>query len=243
MACKKYTYAAGDTAWVTTFMEAMEKSWKGLNQISLTEYYTTVVCQIAEGSVFEIAGSLYIATSNTAITASVTSGICYINAIGTTASATFQWTTTAPVWRNDYCGYYASASSVIRVIGGSFYGQLNYLNKFIFNVGQNSYVDFVLDMGDWNMDLTVPLNLNHNFGDYYKNVRFMDAFIRNDADTFYKPISQGKSTADPYPLGGVFDIDATDISIARLQSEAFDATTYDSTAYNRGWVTVKVKVI
>ena len=243
MACKKYIYAAGDTAWVTTFMEAIEKSWKGLNRINLTNFYTTAVCVIAEGSTFEIAGSLYIATSDTSITASVTTGICYIQAIGTTANATFQWSTTVPVWRDDYCGYYASASSVIRVVGGSFYGQLNYLNKFVFNMGQNSYMDFVLDMGDWNMDVTVPLNLDHNFGANFKNIRAINAFIRNDADTAYKPISQGATTSDSTPNGHVGEIDDDRIQIGRLQSGIFDATTYDSTGYNRGWVEVKIKVV
>jgi len=141
MACKKYIYAAGDTTWVTTFMEAVERSWKGLNNTSLTNYTTTAVCAIDEGSVFEVAGSIYITTSATAITASVATGICYIYVTGTATNAIFTWNQTEPIWRGDYQGYYQSASSTIRALGGVYYNGSSYVGKWVYGIKQIYGVD------------------------------------------------------------------------------------------------------
>lgn len=132
MATKKYTYAAGDTAWVTTFMEAIEKNWKGINKTVLTNWNATTVCAVDDGSLIEIAGSIYLSTTDTSIGGTASTGINYIEAIGSTLGCVFNWTQTAPTWRSDYMGWYATAASSTRVIGGCYYDGVSYKGKFIY---------------------------------------------------------------------------------------------------------------
>jgi len=132
MACKKYIYAAGDTTWVTTFMAGIEASWKGINNTILTNWNTTTVCAIDDGSLFEVAGALYVATTDTSITGSVATGINYIEAVGSATGCIFKWTRDIPVWRNDLNGWYASAASTSRDVGGCFFDGSSYCAKYLY---------------------------------------------------------------------------------------------------------------
>jgi len=132
MACKKYIYAAGDTTWVTTFMAGIEASWKGINNTILTNWNTTTVCAIDDGSLFEVAGALYVATTDTSITGSVATGINYIEAVGSATGCIFKWTQDIPVWRNDLNGWYASAASTSRDVGGCFFDGSSYCAKYLY---------------------------------------------------------------------------------------------------------------
>jgi len=101
-------------------------SLKGFQGISLTNFATSALSQIAAGSVVEIAGAFFNFPADETINAStwtsITSGnTAYIALVpaGTAGSQTVtaEYTATAPVWRDDMQGWYASAASVSRVIG------------------------------------------------------------------------------------------------------------------------------
>ena len=96
MGIDKYVYAVGDATY-TAFITRLEKQSKGFNAVSLSNYDATGVCVITDGSSFEVAGSMYLCTTDTSITASVATGICYIMATGATATATVAWSTAAPI--------------------------------------------------------------------------------------------------------------------------------------------------
>ena len=148
MGIDRYVYAAGDTSWIDTFMERIEKQSKGYNAVSLSNYDATAVCVITDGSVFEVAGSMYLCTADTSITVSCATGICYIMATGATATASVAWSTAAPVWRDDLQGYYASAASVVRAIGGTYFDGSSYELKWAYG----GY-----DSGPQTRKLAVPL--------------------------------------------------------------------------------------
>ena len=99
-------------------------SLKGYNSVSFTEFNSRDALTIAAGSVVEISGAFFqwasdetpsgwsaISTSETAYIALTPAGI----AGSQTVSAAY--TATAPTWRDDNQGWYASAGSSVRCIG------------------------------------------------------------------------------------------------------------------------------
>lgn len=89
------------------------------------------------------------------------------------------------------------------------------------------------DIGDWNMDTTTSVNVAH--GLVYANIRTISALIRNDADTAVNDFMHRQSVETSNHF---MRADATNISLSRSAVSIFDSTTYDSTSYNRGWITV-----
>ena len=88
MGLEQYAYSEGDADWYDTYLQRCEKTSKGMNGIVLTNFTTSTVCAIASGSVVEINGALFIASNDTTVTGSVSTGMCYIllSVTGTTAS-------------------------------------------------------------------------------------------------------------------------------------------------------------
>lgn len=84
----------------------------------------------------------------------------------------------------------------------------------------------VVELGDWNMDMTTSINVAH--GLVYENIIGAVVLVRNDADT-------ARDTGGGVVVGA---IDSTNIAIVRVPGSKFDNTDYDSTSYNRGWLTV-----
>jgi len=119
----------------------------GFQAVSLTNMDSAAVPQIAAGSKVEIASSFFtfsaaetIDTSTwTAITTGQTAYIKLLPA-GTAGSQTVtaEWTATAPVWSTSKQGWYASAGSSYRYVGGCFKGSASeYSQKFIVMPEQN----------------------------------------------------------------------------------------------------------
>jgi hypothetical protein len=94
-----------------------------------------------------------------------------------------------------------------------------------------------VDIGDWNMDTTSGKNVSHGLtSTQWKTITNISVILRNDADTLYYPI-------DPLFLGGesvdagVHLIGSSTINLNRVTGSFFDTTDFDSTSYNRGWIT------
>lgn len=94
----------------------------------------------------------------------------------------------------------------------------------------------VVNIGDWNMDTTVSVNVAHGLSDY-KKIRSISVVVRNDTDTTYNTMNY-MAAAGTNPQLGVSGISTTDITLIRATGSDFDNAAYDSTSYNRGWVTV-----
>lgn len=101
--------------------------------------------------------------------------------------------------------------------------------------GTSAFKCKIIDIGDWNMDTTASVNVAH--GLTFANIRAVNMTIRNDAnDTFY-PVTTGAGVA----TGEAYlscQVDATNVVCTRMTGSAFDAVAFDSTSYNRGWVTI-----
>lgn len=94
----------------------------------------------------------------------------------------------------------------------------------------------VMDIGDWNMDTTGSVSIAHGLS--FQKVRSISVLIRNDLDTEYYDLS---ANHEPGNSGGPFPLihaNNTNIVLERMPGGFFDDTNYDSTTYNRGWITI-----
>lgn len=99
----------------------------GFQAISLTNFATSAQSLIAAGSKIEVAGAFFNFASNETPTASSwtavgTGNVAYITVIpaGTAGSQTItaEYIDTAPIWSDSKQGWYASAASTTRYVGG-----------------------------------------------------------------------------------------------------------------------------
>lgn len=93
----------------------------------------------------------------------------------------------------------------------------------------------VIEIGDWNMDATTQVSVAHGLD--YKKIRQIQAVIRNDIDTEYQMIDIGTSIVD-VTRQGFIGLYSVGVILGRLAGGKFDDVAYDSTNYNRGWITI-----
>lgn len=91
----------------------------------------------------------------------------------------------------------------------------------------------VISIGDWNMDSTNELDVAH--GLTLANIRAVQVTVRNDANNTYSDLSL---TGISGTAGGSVAVDGTNIILYRVTGQLFDNANYDSTSYNRGWITI-----
>lgn len=120
---------------------------KGFQAISLNEYNTSAAASIAAGSIVEIAGAFFQFTVDetpTGWSAISTGSTAYIalTASGTAGSQIVDasYTGTAPTWRDDMQGWYASAASSVRIVASIYKNSAtSYLKKKILRPLINQY--------------------------------------------------------------------------------------------------------
>ena len=102
----------------------------------------------------------------------------------------------------------------------------------------------IIDIGDWNMDASgTPVAYPLNTGIDGSKIRSISVAIRTDADAGTKKIHDLR-TPNNYPdapaLGGHFSVDPNTgwVFLIRTAGGPFDSADYNSTSYNRGWVTI-----
>ena len=134
------TPAIGSASWVG-FITQQGKTDKGFLRVSLTNPATTAASSIGTGGIMELAGSIYQFT-DTAITlatgtASASVAFYYTvipSAGGTTCTVVMD--DIIPTWVDSKQGYYASAASLTRYIGGGRVASAGvYYDKYIWQGG------------------------------------------------------------------------------------------------------------
>ena len=124
-------YNIGD-ANIQSVMLTLDKAYKGLHQVSLTNYDTTAESQIAAGSVVENNGALYQFTSNESITGSPSDGTVYIRLVPAGDTITAEYTNTAPTWSDSKQGWYGTGGDANnRYIGGVTLSGSSWTYKFV----------------------------------------------------------------------------------------------------------------
>jgi hypothetical protein len=248
---------------IVTSVTIISSALKGWQAVSLSAMATSAVSVIEGGSTVEVAGAFFrfaTDTSATAFSSISTAATAYLalEPSGTAGSQILsaEWVAGAPVWVPAKQGYYTTADSVIRVVGGGVKTGTSTLEpKFLFDAKQWAHnqdlrttdaaaftgvsadggLTFLkrktIDIGDWNMDTTANLNRAH--GLTLSAIRGVDVLIRNDAGTVTRQL-----TYNPGSPAGYYDLVDTTVNMQRTESGGFDNVSYDSTSYNRGWIVI-----
>lgn len=94
----------------------------------------------------------------------------------------------------------------------------------------------VFSIGDWDMNTDHEVTITHGVTNLHQKIRGISVMIRNDAGSVIVELT-GQYYSDG-SLGGQVTLDSTTIYLYRVTGGFFDSTTYDSTSFNRGWVTI-----
>lgn len=120
-------------------------------------------------------------------------------------------------------------------------GLVNYSDFIFFEdvfnawvANHSTYLTTVIQIGDWNMDSTASVNVAH--GLTLSKIRTIEVKIRDDSAAGVYPIDIADLTTGL--TDGNCQANATNIVIARRTGGLFDSASYDSTGYNRGWITI-----
>jgi hypothetical protein len=93
----------------------------------------------------------------------------------------------------------------------------------------------VIEIGDWNMDSTTSVTLAH--GLMGENIRSVSASILIDPEETLTRYSL-EGTDSTGALGGQIRWDGTNVYLIRATSGFFDGVLFNSTSFNRGWITI-----
>ncbi len=104
-----------------------------------------------------------------------------------------------------------------------------------FNTGSTTYKCFTISIGDWNMDANTAAAVPHGLANY-KKYRGCMIVIRDDADSVYSDSFTTDTTG--VTNVGTNGLDSTYIGLVRRTGGTYDSTSYDSTGYNRGFITI-----
>jgi hypothetical protein len=260
-------------------MEVTDETRIGLHELTITNYTTNTVPEIAIGSLIEVNGTLFKVNdtgggTGMAISGIPSNGTVYVqmipSGIAPNQILTPTFTNTAPTfwdakqgWYdvtgvNRYIHYAMTKASAIYSPKWEFAfkkstgvtvtddGDLTLItgniNVTAGNITSNGIKTDnvmlktkIIEIGDWNMDTTANKSVSH--GLTYANIRAVSVLVRSDTDNIRH--------MSPHPSAGLTDvdlsinfIDSTTVVIARRVGGLFDNTNYDSTSYNRGWVTI-----
>ncbi len=253
----------GDGTQIVTGITIIN-SLNGFQAISLTNMTTSAETIITAGSKVEIAGAFFhfptdstpqastwtvIATGNTAyitLTPSGTAGSQILTA---------KWSDTTPEWSDSKQGWYLTAASVIRYIGGCYKetSDASYESKFLMDNSQrrglmqeyyatggtiinSAVLQQVVEIGTWNMDTTASKIID--FDVPVKQIISFAGSVRNDTGTLRYPISPGRREAATSASLYITLSSHNQITMSRHGGGFFDDSDFTAAGINRGWVIV-----
>jgi hypothetical protein len=101
------------------------------------------------------------------------------------------------------------------------------------NILSNNTKKFTeIEIGDWDMVATITVTVAHSLSaTEWKTIRQVSVMVRDDTDVSYSvDFYVGKE-------GGINPVDSTNFNLTRTGGGIYVSTSFDSTSYNRGWVT------
>lgn len=91
-------------------------------------------------------------------------------------------------------------------------------------------------IGNWNMDTTATLNVAHGLSDISK-IMSASIMIISDTSAVVTELTSNVDNGDV--AGGNYLIDATQFQLSRITGGIYDGVGYDSSPFNRGYITVQ----
>ena len=107
---------------------------------------------------------------------------------------------------------------------------------------EQGYTKATIDIGDWDMDATTSVTVATGLTSAeVMTIRDISVIIRNDANNALYPLDKLDNLTTGITSGGVEIVDGgfNNIIIQRYTTGDFDNTSFDSTSYNRGWITLE----
>jgi len=205
------------------------------------------------GVVFYVAGVLYKAVTDQAISGTPSKYV-KITPSGATAAIAYVASLAGVSWNDAQSGYYDGSGNLyvfdearavydgVVSAGKTLAGQIAYVGgalgvkSGIIENGR-TFLRKIVNIGDWNMDadITKTLALGISSGAV---IRGCNVFIVHDNGVNWYPI-QYNNNPDNTPCGSFRFDNFGNIVINRSAGNFFDSTSFDSTSYNRGWVTIE----
>jgi hypothetical protein len=93
----------------------------------------------------------------------------------------------------------------------------------------------IIEIGDWNMDSTSTKTVILSPAMTISKIRSVTILIISDEGTELFPFDYLYSTT----VSGFFLVRASEIAMERTIGGVFDSAMFDSTSYNRGWITIE----
>jgi hypothetical protein len=117
----------------------------------------------------------------------------------------------------------------------------NGATQFNFSSIQKLAKEKTIDIGDWNMDSTTSITVAHSITGFDpKNIISVNVWIREDD---YPGGLYGTSLINLFsgvtPNGQVSIVSSTEVYLSRASGGLFDAAGFDSTSFNRGFITIR----
>ncbi len=219
------------------FLETLNKTYKGKNDITISAYDTTAALDVKVGSVFEDNGAIFIVetsditpTGYAGITNSTTFYLYYDE-----SGEVFIYSNTVPVWNDALQGWYTGNDraffSMFKDSGGTLYQTKNRLE------GASRLLSKVIPIGDWDMDADNFVTVAHGLD--FTKIRSVDVIIRKDNDSGYLPLAFLGNITTGVMDGGWVLVDAVSgVTLNRRIGGNFDGGNFNSTSFNRGWITI-----
>jgi hypothetical protein len=91
----------------------------------------------------------------------------------------------------------------------------------------------IIDIGDWNMDSTAQVIVNHNLT--LADIRNVSVLIRRDDDIIAYPLNHDDNATN---IGGWFYVGSGAVFMFRSDPGKFSDTNFNATSFNRGWITI-----
>jgi len=233
-------------AQIATSLTAVN-SLLGYQAISLTNFVASAESLIAAGSKVEVGGAFFTFSGNETPQASTwtivgTGNTAYITLTpsGSAGSQvlTAMYAATAPTFSTSKQGWYQSAASIVRYIGGVYKaGTSQYEGAFLLDTRQRRVTQLesiTIEIGDWDMDADQGVQIVPPVD--HRTIRFINGFFRNDDDTVRYPLPYVTNTTASTVV--VSSLDNDKIQLARIDGGFFDSANFDSTSYNRGWLNI-----
>ena len=96
----------------------------------------------------------------------------------------------------------------------------------------------IIEIGDWDMDSTAFVDVTTGINRDVIRTVYVHIYADTGASVYSRPLDCPMESDGSYDVQGTYWIADGSIRLRRKASGEFDSTYYDSTSYNRGWVTI-----
>jgi len=93
----------------------------------------------------------------------------------------------------------------------------------------------IIEIGEWKMEDNASKTVAHGIADLSK-IRSIEVYVRNNLGTNIIPLNTAYNAAMGSVQGSVGVVDSTNVTLYRLSGGLFQATAFNSSTYNRGWL-------